>query len=73
VYSADSPSVDPLVFELGVPVLYVIHQGHNGKVANMLKWCLLRLSTHWYFRPCLFLDDHQLIVLLQRGAWTQRM
>lgn len=38
VYAPDAPSVDPLVFELGVPVLYVLcqkRQKHDEKVANM--------------------------------------
>lgn len=31
VYSPDAPSVDPLVFELGVPVLYVVRQKHDER------------------------------------------
>lgn len=37
VYSPDAPSVDPLVFELGVPVLYVVRQKHYEKVANIYE------------------------------------
>lgn len=39
VYAPDAPNVDPLVFELGVPVLYVVNlrQKHDEKVANILR------------------------------------
>ena len=39
VYASDSPSVDPLVFELGVPILYVERQRLTMKrsLANMTR------------------------------------
>jgi hypothetical protein len=58
VYSPDAPNVDPLVFELGVPVLYVQRQKNDEKAANVfVKGSLLWLSTNWYYAPWIYLSD----------------
>lgn len=41
MYASDSPSVDPLVFELGVPVLYVVFRTATRMTRRSLT-CLRR-------------------------------
>ena len=74
VYAPDSPSVDPMVFELGVPILYVVNHGHDGKVADKPKRRLLRQPTDRYSRPLeSLLEDHELTASSKHGVLIRIM